>query len=420
MAVTPFSFDRVVTFGASILNSMGDRTVEYMEQSHGLTVAYQNSSVGGRTPAAGAAAIDPVIAGIPGGEIAVVVVHLGGNGLANIMPPENTTERAEFLADMGYIYDAITTAGHICIPTSISFRDYDGDYGGNSYDDPYLYGSERINADVLIPFIATKFPDQINTNGRPYFDMHNRFYNDGPIILDVDGRHLAHRVGATRYMLDTIVALSTVGSVAPLPRFADPRTVVRQPASVNINFFTTSTYRAEVAGLNTISEVAGPTEILDANNEQTGMVLTHAGVSSGSQGVGDTTAPTLDYLTPRQTRTYTFANGGESNEYTLTGVPQLVDVVARIASSRNTTGERVTVFSADGVEIGSINSADPTEAPHFETTFTTSGTGALVLSHTGITFNYINSMEMDFAYTSPGAGGMVENMVQSMVSQLIR
>lgn len=409
--MTPFSFDRIIIFGASILNSLSGYDAErYLLQEYGITKVFQNSSAGGRTSAAGAAAIDAVVAAIPVGQIAVFVVHLGGNNLPNIMNPANTANRAQYLADMGYIYDAITSAGHTCIVTPISFRDYTAEYGGNSYDDPYAFGSERINVDLLMPFQATKFPDQIGANGRPYFDMHNRFYNDGPIILDpVDGQHLRYTIGIARYLLDTVMQLSTTGVAPAITRFADPRTHQRKPASINVNLFSPTAHRCEVKGLNNVYETNSTLALLDANNEETGMILSHPAYAGAITGIGDSVTFGLDYLTPRQTQTYLFANGGETNTYTITGAPLSTDATIRIASSRNTSDVRNSVFSINGAGIGSVNSGSTTIVPTLTSSFVTGAGGAMNLSHTGTTFSYLNSFEVDFTYPAPPLSGTAKS-----------
>ncbi len=406
--MTPFSFDRVVLFGASILSSLHGEMQNYLLHQHGLDVPVQNSSLGGRTPADGADAIDAVIASVPEGEHAVFAVHLGGNGLAGIMSPDSVANREQFLVSMEFIYDAITTAGHTCIVTPISFRAIDGTYGGNSYDDPYAYGSERINIDLLIPLQAVKFPDQIGANGRPYWDMHNRIYNDGPLVFNVDGQHLNRTTGVSRWIADTIVSLSMIGTAPPITRFADPRVVVRTPASINLNFTAFTSPKCEVRGQNRIIASPGTYEVTDYDNNPSGMVLTHAGSSANDGGFGGTTVG-LDYLAPAQTVSTHFAYGGETKTYTLTGAPKNTPATIKIASSRFTVDTRVTSFTVDGVVAGSVNSASQTEAPSISYDFVTSSSGEIVISKTGTTFNYINSAEIDFTYPSTAPTGQSSN-----------
>lgn len=419
--MTPFSFDRVVLFGASILNSFGlnGRLTQYLFDQYGLTVALVNAGVGGDNAQNGRDRIDSVVAAVPEGETAVFVVHLGGNDIGGGNSIwENAGNRATYVSNMTAIYNAIVNAGHVCVFCTISFRQFGtptnsvGDFGGNSYDDPEAYGADKVNVEVLIPMIASLDPSQINTDGRPYMDFHNWVYNSGPFIIDTDGRHLIEYKGPCKWIGDVLYSLSTTGASPVVNRVADPRIAgAHRPASVHLNFQSEGLGPdCYIKGLNTI--VTGYSYLLGPDNSPAGIRCQAPATGSfGNNGRGTTTQKQLDYLSGAQTASYNRVSAGGSALYTLSNLlpGTIVDFVA--SSSRNTTNTYITRISLDGVSLGEKNSASTSVTQTFSGQTTVGEDGTLeILLESPQNFGYINSARLDFTYPAPAITTPVQQL----------
>lgn len=187
MALTPFTVNKIVLVGASITSqSFNEGTIRvletYISQKYGITLTIVDEAVAGSPIADIRANIDTILSRYTGESNTHFVIHALGNDVGNgEFLDQGEGKQQQLREDLEYVYDAVQTAGHKLIQSSLTFRNYEGttiDEGLTISNE--LQGSYTFIRDLIVPVMQTKAPEYLyDRNGQqwPMIDAYNASRN---------------------------------------------------------------------------------------------------------------------------------------------------------------------------------------------------------------------------------------------------